>query len=122
MTWKLDARSSPGGNSRVAFVDRPMTGRSEKQATEERGVFERCVRAYPSFAKDVVSSRQPDEWPDIEARQKSGALVPIELAEWIHGEQLAEARKKPLDGGAYDPAVALDAVQRIVAKKLSRYG
>jgi hypothetical protein len=99
-----------------------MTGRSEKQATEERAVFQLFLRAYPSFAKDVADSTQPDPRPDIEVRLKSGTIVPIELGEWIHGEQLAETLKKPSAGGAYDPAVALDQLQRIVEKKLTHYG
>src|SRR6266849_8501528 len=98
-----------------------MTGRSQKQTAEEREVFERFLRAYPSFANDVVSWKQPEPWPDIEARLKTGAIVPIELGEWIHGGQLAAALKKPSDVGSYDPAVALDAVRRIVEKKLAHY-
>src|SRR2546426_11687278 len=99
-----------------------MSGRSESQATEERRIFERFLRAYPSFANEVVDWTQSADWPDVVARLKSGRIVPIELGEWIKGEQLAEALKNLPDCGAYDPAVALDALLRIVEKKLGRYG
>ncbi len=99
-----------------------MSGRSEQQAAEERRIFERFLRAYPSFANEVVRWTQPEEWPDIEAVLEGGKKIPIELGEWIHGEQLAAALKAPPSGAAYDPVVALEALRRIVEKKLSHYG
>jgi len=99
-----------------------MSGRSESQAAEERRIFERFLRAYPSLAEEVVDSTQPEDWPDIEARLRDGKIVSIELGEWIQGEQLAAALKDPPEGGAFDPDVALDALRRIVDKKLGHYG
>ncbi len=102
-----------------------MNSRSAEQAAHERRIFERFLAAYPSFAKDVVRyppPPPPEEFPDIDAYLRNGRKVPVELGEWIDGQQLAEALKANPDGGAYDPEVALDAVRRIVEKKLAHYG
>ncbi len=60
--------------------------------------------------------------PDIDTHLRDGTRVPVELGEWVDGQQLAAALKAKSDRGAYDPGVALDAVRRIAEEKLTAYG
>src|SRR5438105_4476832 len=106
-----------------------MAGRSPAHAEQEQQAFERFLKAYPSFAKEVTSHpSSPGDFPDIDAHLVTGAIIPVEFGEWIDGKQLAEALAEEARGsveprgGAYDPDVALAAVRRIVNKKLDQYG
>lgn len=100
-----------------------MNGRPKDKAAEEQRIFERFLQAFPSFAKDVDRyASTPDDFPDIDVYLSSGSKVPVELGEWIHGSQLADALKSLPDGGAYDPDTALGAGRRILEQKLAHYG
>lgn len=73
---------------------RSMATRAPSHAQEERTIFEAFLAAYPSFAAQVESIRQPDdEFPDVIVGWKDGTEVDFEFGEWLDGAQMAEAKR-----------------------------
>jgi hypothetical protein len=49
-----------------------MSPCNSRQATEERAIFEAFLRAYPSFACEIIGFKQPEQsFPDIIAKLKT---------------------------------------------------
>lgn len=83
-----------------------MANRSAAHRKEEKAVFEAFLAAYPSFAAETKDLRQPDdEFPDIVAVLKDGAVVDFELGEWLDGAQMAAAKRYDRLAGAIRDAI-----------------
>ena len=71
-----------------------MGTRPAAHAEEEKAIFEAFLAAHPSFAAQVKEVEQPDdEFPDITLTTTGGAVIDFELGEWLHGPQMAEAKR-----------------------------
>jgi hypothetical protein len=69
--------------------------RGSKHAAEERTIFDAFLTAHPAFATTIASFRQPDaEFPDMTVTLKDGSEIDFELAEWLHGEQMCQAKRR----------------------------
>jgi hypothetical protein len=72
-----------------------MATRGSKHAAEERAIFDAFLAAHPAFATTIASFRQPDaEFPDVTVTLKDGSEIDFELAEWLHGEQMTQAKRR----------------------------
>ena len=69
-----------------------MGTRSPTHAKDEKAIFEAFLCAYPTFAAQVKNVEPDDEFPDMIVTTTGGGAVDFELAEWLHGPQMAEAR------------------------------
>ena len=71
-----------------------VSTRVSSHAERERVVFDAFLRAHSTLGENVADIQQPDnDPPDIIAVMKDGTRVNFELVEWLHGEQMAEARR-----------------------------
>ncbi len=72
-----------------------MTVRQNAHAEEERAVFNAFLAAYPSFASSIKEVRQPDDqFPDVTVILMDGGEIDFELGEWLHGVQMAAAKRR----------------------------
>jgi hypothetical protein len=69
-----------------------MGTRSPTHAKDEKAIFEAFLSGYPTFRCGGEEVEQPDdEVPDVIVTTTGGGAVDFELAEWLHGPQMAEA-------------------------------
>ena len=72
-----------------------MATRDPKHAVEERIIFEAFLTTHPAFAATIASFCQPDaQFPDVTVTLKDGSEIDFELAEWLHGEQMTQAKRR----------------------------
>ena len=71
-----------------------MSCRDSRQAAEEMGIFRAFLKAWPSFARDVVEITQPCQpFPDIIVKLRSELELDFELGEWLDEQQIKVAKK-----------------------------
>jgi len=69
--------------------------RHPAHAEQERAAFKAFLDASPTFAAEVVTWEQPTaEFPDVAVKLREGRKIDFELAEWLHGEQMARAVRR----------------------------
>jgi hypothetical protein len=72
-----------------------MSASAHRQQTDELAVFAHFLEAYPTFAAEVDSYKPGAEEPaDITVRLKSGRRIDFQLGEWLHKQQIEEAKRK----------------------------
>jgi hypothetical protein len=82
------------GTSRCELQLLTMTKRDPIHAERERVAFEAFLEAHPTFAAMVDRRDQPDTcFPDVLVTLKDGRAIDFELGEWLHGEQMAQAKR-----------------------------
>jgi len=63
-------------------------------AAEEMGIFRAFLKAWPSFARDVVEITQPCQpFPDITVKLLARPEIDFELGEWLNEGQMQVAKK-----------------------------
>jgi len=68
-----------------------MPIREQKQAIEERIIFDAFLNTYRTFASTVAKINQPAaEFPDVVVDLKSGDQIDFEIAEWLHHDQMQQ--------------------------------
>jgi hypothetical protein len=71
-----------------------MSSRDSRQAVEERAIFQAFLKAYPSFAKQIVNIAQPEQlFPDIVAELHDGCKINFELAEWLDNQEMGQSKQ-----------------------------
>ncbi len=57
------------------------------------GIFQAFLKAWPSFARDIVEITQPCQpFPDITVKLQAGSEIDFELGEWLNEKQMRMAK------------------------------